>query len=268
MITLSRWREDYEENLCCNVRTGCSDAGCGRCGSDTKQAAKEQKVIKVGTEPTFAPFEFQEKGSKEFTGFDMDLARAIGKKLGKKVEIQNMGFDALIPALNSGNIDVAAAGMSITDERKKGRDLLRPLLYFRSGGRGHQRQRRSKEHQRPGSKKIAVQIGTTGADKAGKVPGAKVTSFNTNAEVLELENKGVDAVIIDKPVAQYYLIKEGKDKDKIVGDTMDAESYGFAFKKDSKLAADFNKALAELKKDGEYDKIYTKWFGKDAKAAK
>ena len=49
----------------------------------------------------------------------MDLARAIGKKLGKKVEIQNMGFDALIPALNSGNIDVAAAGMSITDERKR-----------------------------------------------------------------------------------------------------------------------------------------------------
>ena len=60
-------------------------------------------------------------------------------------------------------------------------------------------------------KKIAVQIGTTGADKAAKVPGAKVTSFNTNAEVfLELENKGVDAVIIDRPVAQYYLTKEGK----------------------------------------------------------
>lgn len=101
------------------------------CGSDTKQAAKEQKVIKVGTEPTFAPFEFQEKGSKEFTGFDMDLARAIGKKLGKKVEIQNMGFDALIPALNSGNIDVAAAGMSITDERKKAVTFSDP--YYTSG---------------------------------------------------------------------------------------------------------------------------------------
>ena len=239
------------------------------CGSDTKQAAKEQKVIKVGTEPTFAPFEFQEKGSKEFTGFDMDLARAIGKKLGKKVEIQNMGFDALIPALNSGNIDVAAAGMSITDERKKAVTFSDP--YYTSGlvvvvTKDNDRVKSIKDLE---GKKIAVQIGTTGADKAGKVPGAKVTSFNTNAEVfLELENKGVDAVIIDKPVAQYYLIKEGKDKDKIVGDTMDAESYGFAFKKDSKLAAYFNKALAELKKDGEYDKIYTKWFGKDAKAAK
>ena len=239
------------------------------CGSDTKQAAKEQKVIKVGTEPTFAPFEFQEKGSKEFTGFDMDLARAIGKKLGKKVEIQNMGFDALIPALNSGNIDVAAAGMSITDERKKAVTFSDP--YYTSGlvvvvTKDNNAVKSIKDLE---GKKIAVQIGTTGADKAAKVSGAKVTSFNTNAEVfLELENKGVDAVIIDRPVAQYYLTKEGKDKDKIVGDTMDAESYGFAFKKDSKLAADFNKALAELKKDGEYDKIYTKWFGKAAKAAK
>ena len=101
------------------------------CGSDTKQAANDQKAIKVGTEPTFAPFEFQEKDSKEFAGFDMDLARAIGKQLGKKVEIQNMGFDALIPALNSGNIDVVAAGMSITDERNKAVTFSDP--YYTSG---------------------------------------------------------------------------------------------------------------------------------------
>ena len=62
-------------------------------------------------------------------------------------------------------------------------------------------------------KKIAVQIGTTGAERAGKVPGAQVTSFDTNSQVfLELNNKGVDAVIIDKPVAAYYLTQEGKDK--------------------------------------------------------
>jgi glutamine transport system substrate-binding protein len=174
----------------------------------------------------------------------------------------------LIPALNSGNIDMVAAGMSITDERKKAVTFSDP--YYTSGltivvTKDNNEIKSLKDLE---GKKIAVQIGTTGADKAAKVPGAKVTSFNTNAEVfLELENKGVDAVIIDKPVAAYYMTKEGKDKDKMVGETMDAESYGFAFKKDSKLAADVNKALAELKKDGEYDKIYTKWFGK-APAAK
>lgn len=239
-------------------------AGCG----GGQQAAKEQKVLRVGTEPTFAPFEFQEKDSKEFAGFDMDLARALGKKMGRKVEIQNMGFDALVPALNSGTIDMVAAGMSITDERKKAVAFSDP--YYTSGltivvTKDNNDIKNLKDLE---GKKIAVQIGTTGADKAGTVPGAKVTSFNTNAEVfLELENKGVDAVIIDKPVAAYYMTKEGKDKDKMVGETMDAESYGFAFKKDSKLAAEVNKALGELKQDGEYDKIYTKWFGK-APAAK
>ncbi|MEG1159694.1 MAG: transporter substrate-binding domain-containing protein, partial [Acidaminococcaceae bacterium] len=78
------------------------------CGGEKKAA---EKVLRVGTEPTFAPFEFQKEGSKEYTGFDMDLARALGKQMGMKVEIVNMGFDGLIPALNAGNIDVVAAGM-------------------------------------------------------------------------------------------------------------------------------------------------------------
>lgn len=240
-------------------------AGCG--GDTKKEAAKQEtKVLKVGTEPTFAPFEFQEKGSKEYTGFDMELARAIGRKLGMKVEILNMGFDALIPALNSGNIDMAAAGMSITDARKKAVDFTSP--YYTSGltvvvNKDNNAVKSIKDLN---GKKIAVQIGTTGAEKAAKVPGAKVTSFNTNAEVfLELHNKGVDAVIIDKPVAAYYLVKEGKGKAKMVGETMEAESYGMALKKGSKLTAEINKALDELKKNGEYDKIYKKWFG-DVKA--
>ena len=61
----------------------------------------------------------------------MDLIRAIGKQLNMKVEIQNMGFDALIPAINAGNIDVAAAGMSITPERQNAVDMSDP--YYVSG---------------------------------------------------------------------------------------------------------------------------------------
>ena len=101
-------------------------AGCGG-----KDAAKESKVLRAGTEPTFAPFEFQEKDSKDFTAFDMDLIRAIGKQMGRDVEIKNMGFDALIPAINSGNIDVVASGMSITEERKKAVTFSDP--YYTSG---------------------------------------------------------------------------------------------------------------------------------------
>ena len=237
-------------------------SGCG--GGDKKApAVQAPKVLKVGTEPTFAPFEFQKEGSKEFDGFDMDLIRAIGKQMNMKVEILNMGFDALIPAINAGNIDVAIAGMSITPDRQKAVDMSDP--YYVSGlvvvvGKDNAAVKSVNDLNNKG---IAVQIGTTGAERAAKVPGAKVKNFNTNAEVfLELKNKGVEAVIIDKPVAEYFLATGGgKDYAKIVGDTMEAESYGISLKKNSPLTKEINKALLDLKKNGEYDKLYTKWFG-------
>ncbi len=237
-------------------------AGCG--GGDKKDpAVQAPKVLKVGTEPTFAPFEFQKEGSKEFDGFDMDLIRAIGKQLNMKVEILNMGFDALIPAINAGNIDLAIAGMSITPDRQKAVDMSDP--YYVSGlvvvvGKDNAAVKSVNDLNNKG---IAVQIGTTGAERAAKVPGAKVKNFNTNAEVfLELKNKGVEAVIIDKPVAEYFLATGGgKDYAKIVGDTMEAESYGISLKKNSPLTKEINKALLDLKKNGEYDKLYVKWFG-------
>ncbi len=72
------------------------------CG-DKKEAAapaKAEKVLRVGTNPTFAPFEFQTKGSNDLTGFDIDLAKALGKQMGYKVELVNLGFDGLIRALH------------------------------------------------------------------------------------------------------------------------------------------------------------------------
>ena len=202
-------------------------AGCG--GNDEKQAGGE-KLLRVGTEPSFAPFEMQEEGSEELTGFDMDLIRAIGKQLGYKVEISAMGFDALIPALQADNIDVALAGMSITEERKQ---------------------------------QVILQIGTTGAFRAEKVEGAKVTAFNDNGSaVLEMKNGAADAVINDAPVLKYFLAQGGSEYAKTVGEVLNAEDYGIAVKKgNDKLAADINKALNELKQNGEFDKIYNKWFG-------
>ena len=235
-------------------------AGCG--GGD-KKAAQAPKVLKVGTEPTFAPIEFQKEGSTEFDGFDMDLVRAIGKQMNMKVEILNMGFDALIPAINAGNIDLAIAGMSITPDRQKAVDMSDPYYVAGLVVGVRKDDNALKGVNDLNNKGIAVQIGTTGAERAAKVPGAKVKNFNTNAEVfLELKNKGVDAVIIDKPVAEYFLATGGgKDYAKIVGDTMEAESYGISLKKNSPLTKEINKALLDLKKNGEYDKLYEKWFG-------
>ena len=90
------------------------------CGGSTEQSAggaKGDKTLIVGTEPTFPPFEFTENDKD--VGFDIDLAQAICDKLGYKMEVKNLGFDALIPALKSGQIDIIAAGMDATEERKK-----------------------------------------------------------------------------------------------------------------------------------------------------
>lgn len=234
-------------------------AGCG--GDEKKVADNGAKVLRVGTEPVFAPFEFPKENSKELTGFDIELIEALGQKMGYKVEMVSMGFDALIPALNSNNIDVAIAGMTITDERKKVVDFTES--YYTSGLMIMVRKDSNvKSIDDLKGKTIACQIGTTGENKSRSVEGATVKAFNTQDEAsLELKNGGADAVIGDAPVVEYYMTKAGKDFAKTVGERMESEPYGIAVKKGSKLAGDLNKALAELKKSGEYDKLYTKWFG-------
>jgi polar amino acid transport system substrate-binding protein len=237
-------------------------AGCG----NSEKKAETSEVLRVGTEATFAPFEFE--GDNGYTGFDMDLIRAIAEKMGRKAEIVNMGFDGLIPALNAGNIDVVIAGMTITPEREKQVNFSLP--YYKSGLKVMVRkdEKNIKGIEDLVGKKIAVQIGTTGAMAAEKVKDAKVTSFNANTEAaLELKNGGVDAVIQDLPVAGYFLKNGGGDAyAKLVGKTLSAENYGIAIKKgNDNLTKEIKVAMDELVKSGEYKKIYVKWFGEEVK---
>ncbi len=234
--------------------------GCGQKAGDTNKA----KVLKIGAEMTFPPFEFQEEGNKEYVGFDMDLARAVAKQMGYTVEIQNIGFDGLIPALEAGNIDMIVSGMSITEERSKKIAFSKP--YYKSGLSMVVKSDNNSitSFKDLEGKRIAVQIGTTGAEEARKIKDAKVREYNSNSEAyMELKAGGVDAVVNDLPVNEYYLTKSGEKGAKLVGDIMNAEEYGMAMtKKNTELVEKVNKALDELKKNGEYEKIYMKWFGK------
>lgn len=230
------------------------------CGGDT--AKNDAKVIRVGTEATYAPFEFQDDKSKEYIGFDMDLIRAVGKQMGYEVKIQNLAFDGLIPALEAGNIDLAASGMTITEERAK--KILFSDPYYKAGISIMVKEGNNdiKSFDDLAGKRIAVQIGTVSAEAASKIPNAKVREFNNSSEVyLELGIGGVDAVINDLPVSAYYLQQNPNCGNKILPEIRSVESYGFAmYKKDTDLKAKVDAALAELKKNGEYEKIYMKWF--------
>ena len=242
--------------------------GCG--GEQKKEAPKkaESKVLRVGSDTAFAPFEFQDEKTKEYVGFDMDLVRAIGKQMGKEVQIVSMGFDGLIPALEAGNIDAAISSMTITEERAKKLAFTKP--YYTSGLSVLVQKDNSaiKDVKDLEGKKLAVQIGTTGAMEAKKIKDATVREFNTAPEAfMELRNGGADAVLNDLPVNEYYLAQGGKDVAKIIGQPLTSEQYGIALsKKNAEMAAQMDKALEELKKNGEYEKIYVKWFGKKPQA--
>lgn len=91
------------------------------CGSDNRDMSKDmsKKVLRVGTEAAYPPFEFTKDNSDALQGFDIEIMEALAKRMGYTVEWHNIGFDALIPAITSDQLDVAISGMSITEERKK-----------------------------------------------------------------------------------------------------------------------------------------------------
>lgn len=239
-------------------------AGCGSSNNAASSGSGSgAKVLKVGSSIDFAPFEFQDEGQKEYQGFDMDLIRAIGKEMGYDVEIQNLGFDGLIPALQGKNIDAIISGMSINDERKQ--NVLFSDPYYRSGLTMVVRDNETaiKSFQDLKGKKVAVQIGTTSADEVKKIDGVEIKELNTPADCfMELKAGGVDAVVNDRPVNDYYITKNNAQGVKALEEKLTAEDYGIAIGKDNKeLQQKVNDALKKLKENGEYDKIFAKWFG-------
>ena len=121
-------------------------------------------TISVGTEATFAPFEFMDEQTKQLTGFDMEIIEAVAKEMGDDVRVHNMGFDALIPSLQTGIIDVTVAAMTITPERQKRVDFTDP--YYQSGLVIMVRKEDAKKYTNFGSlegQRLCAQIGTTGA---------------------------------------------------------------------------------------------------------
>lgn len=231
-------------------------AGCG-----SNDGSKDQKVLRVGSETTFPPFEFTE--NDKYVGFDIDLSEAIAKKLGYKFEFKSMGFDALIPAIKSNDIDMIAAGINETPERAQA--LSFSDVYFdETGFITIVRKDNTTIHSMDdlANKRVGAQIGTIPVDMAKKIPGTTVKEIDSNSQIFtELQAGTIDGAIMDNAVAKYYLA-QGADKDlKLVGTPTKSKGTVLGFRKDdTKLRDDVNKALKELKEDGTYQKIYDKWF--------
>jgi len=246
-------------------------AGCAQKEQPAPQqgteAPAQAKVLKVGTQATYPPFEFVDKSTGEFIGFDMDLIRAIAKVQGYEVDIQSMGFDALIPSLQADKVDVTISAQSITEERLKAIDFSDP--YFQGGLIVAVRADNTdiNGYDDLAGKRLAAEVGTIGAAASEKLkekdPKTQVRIFDGIGEAfMELEKGGADGVINDWAVTNYYMNTDGKDKIKVVGDIFEADDkYGIGVKKgDAETLKLINEGLAKLKESGEFDQIYKKWF--------
>ena len=219
--------------------------------------AAEPLLVAVDT--AFVPFEFKE-GDK-YVGFDIDLWDAIAKDLKLEYKLQPMDFSGILPALQTKNVDVALAGITIKDERKKVIDFSDG--YYDSGfilmvpanskitGVADLK-----------GKTLAIKTGTSAADYAKtNFTSTELRQFpNIDNAYLELMTGRVDAAMHDTPNVLYYLATAGAGKAKTVGTQMLAQQYGIGFPKGSPLVPKVNEALAKVKADGRYTAIYRKWF--------
>jgi len=232
------------------------------CGSNT---TNNDKVWRVGTDATYAPFGFKEKNTGKLDGFDIDIITAIAKEEGAEVDIQNLNFDALLPALQSNTLDIAISDMTISEERAKSVDFSNPYYIAGSGLVVNTDNTNITSFKDLEGKRIGVSIGSTGAEIAGKIPNADVRQFNLIIDAfLELQNRGVDVVINDTPVNEFYVANKGRGIAKVVGEDYEAAPLGIAVKKgNTELLDKINSGLAKIKENGKYREIYKKWFGKE-----
>lgn len=220
----------------------------------------KRKTITVGADTTFPPFEMEEHG--KVTGFDIDLIHAIAKKEGLSIKMQTMDFQGLIPALQTGTIDVAVAGITITDQRAKVVFFSHP--YYHSG-LSLLVKKDSAVHGLSdlNGKSVAVKLGTTADLMMSKKAGVQVQRFsNIDDAYNQMENGGADAVVFDNPVNLNYA--KGHPGVHVVGDLLTGEDYGIAVTmRDPWLLKKINDGLFKVYESGEYKKLYDHYFGTD-----
>lgn len=233
--------------------------------SATLAVAAQDKLV-VGVDTAFVPFEF--KQGDKYVGFDIDLWNAIAEKMNVSYELRPMDFGGLIPGLQSRNLDVAMAGITITEPRKQVVDFSDGyynadlLIAVKSNNTSI-----TKFSDLVG-KKVGLKQGTAAATfMKGKYKADYVEFPNIDNAYLDLQAGNLDAVVHDSPNVLYYVKTAGDGKIKAVGenDSILPQQYGFAMQKNSPLTPKVNAALKALRADGTYNKIYVKWFAKEPK---
>ncbi|MGN0143378.1 MAG: amino acid ABC transporter substrate-binding protein [Clostridium sp.] len=251
---------------------GIAAIGCGKNPEKTSTSVDtyDKEEIVIGLDDQFVPMGFRDE-SGEIVGFDIDLAKAVGEKLNKKVKFQPISWSMKESELNGGNIDLIWNGYSISDERKKKVEFSKPYL--------NNNQIIVTLADSPintktdlAGKKVGAQDQSTAVD-AVKDDGDTINTFDggnlitfedNNQALMDLEAGRLDAIVVDEILARYYIKARGEDKYKILSENFGSEQYGVGIRKgESKFVEEFNNALDEVINDGQAAKISEKWFDED-----
>lgn len=217
---------------------------------------KDDKSLIMVTEAGFAPYEYYE--NNKITGVDIAIARDIAKSMGKKLVVKDIAFDSIINEVNSGKADFAAAGMSITEERKKQVDFT--IEYAISNQVVVVKKGSSLKLNELANKTISVQLGTT-AD-------TYVTENYKNAKIIrqkkylssaeDVKNNKADCIIMDSLPAQKLV--SANNELEIVNGVLFTDSYGMIVKKgNNELLSKINKVLQKEKDSGKINEYILKY---------
>lgn len=247
-------------------------AGCGS-SNDKNSASKTdllEKIQKngklvVGMSADYAPYEFHyidENGKDVIGGFDVDIANEIANKIGVDLVIQEMDFDALVSALPAGKVDLVISGMNPTEERAKVVDFSE--VYYNSKHGILVRAEDADKYQTFADlegAKVGVQLGST-QEKIAKteIPNVNLQQLsNINNLILELKAGKVDAIVMEKPVAEMAVksnpeLAVGKP---IYEEQTGGNAVGIA-KNNPQLLSKVNEVITELNESGKMDEYIAK----------
>ncbi|MEZ7764823.1 amino acid ABC transporter substrate-binding protein [Gemella sp. 27098_8_92] len=254
------------------VITGCASGGKEKPRKDNWNDFQIDKKVVIGFDNTFVPMGFQDKSGKD-VGFDIDLANAVFEKYGIKVQWQAINWDLKETELKNGNIDLIWNGYSKTDERES-------IIQFTKQYMVNEqvivvkKSKNIKAISDLKDKVLGAQNGSSGYDTFNSSPEVlknivknnDATQYESfNEALIDLENDRIDALLIDKVYANYYLKQQNKlDDFNILNAGFDSESFAVGARKaDITLVKKINEAFYELYREGKFQEISNKWFGED-----
>ena len=251
-------------------------AGCTQLASnptvDNWDKYQQQKSITVGFDNTFVPMGFEEKDGN-YAGFDIELAQYVSKKLGITVHFQPIDWDMKETELQNGTIDAIWNGYSATDERREKVAFTIPymqntqILVVKKTSGIHSVEDMT-------GKVLGAQNGSSGMLDfeehpevlKNRVKGGDADQYQSvNEAIIDLKNDRIDALLIDRVYADYYLTTEGiADEYDTIPSGFESESFAVGVRPaDKKLLEALNKAFKELYQEGIFQQISQKWFGED-----